>query len=159
MINSLDISAFENGRNFISLGKIRPEIVSFLIEKEPSLAGQLNSETEILFWKDRLRHTELHKDDFFSETVLMDTPSFYNEFYNCLERIPFIISNPDYISVHKKDNSISFIKDFSAHVSVAIRISSSGSLSYRTMYPITDAQLNNYISKGSSWKWSEPQNT
>mgnify|MGYP005975428447 FL=1 len=149
MINSLDISAFENGKKFISLGKIRPEIVSFLIEKEPSLSGQLNSETEILFWKDRLRHTELHKDDFFSD----------NEFYNCLERIPFIISNPDYISVHKKDNSISFIKDFSAHVSVAIRISSSGSLSYRTMYPITDAQLNNYISKGSSWKWSEPQNT
>lgn len=149
MINSLDISAFENGKNFISLGKIRPEIVSFLIEKEPSLSGQLNSETEILFWKDRLRHTELHKDDFFSD----------NEFYNCLERIPFIISNPDYISVHKKDHSISFIKDFSAHVSVAIRISSSGSLSYRTMYPITDAQLNNYISKGSSWKWSEPQNT
>ena len=129
MINSLDISAFENGKKFISLGKIRPEIVSFLIEKEPSLSGQLNSETEILFWKDRLRHTELHKDDFFSD----------NEFYNCLERIPFIISNPDYISVHKKDNSISFIKDFSAHVSVAIRISSSGSLSYRTMYPITDA--------------------
>ena len=64
MINSLDISAFENGRNFISLGKIRPEIVSFLIEKEPSVSGQLNSETEILFWKDRLRHTELHKDDF-----------------------------------------------------------------------------------------------
>ena len=87
MINSLDISAFENGKNFISLGKIRPEIVSFLIEKEPSLSGQLNSETEILFWKDRLRHTELHKDDFFSD----------NEFYNCLERIPFIISNPDYI--------------------------------------------------------------
>ena len=149
MINSLDISAFENGKKFISLGKIRPEIVSFLIEKEPSVSGQLNSETEILFWKDRLRHTELHKDDFFSD----------NEFYNCLERIPFIISNPDYISVHKKDNSISFIKDFSAHVSVAIRISSSGSLSYRTMYPITDAQLNNYISKGSSWKWNEPQNT
>ena len=149
MINSLDISAFENGKKFISLGKIRPEIVSFLIEKEPSLSGQLNSETEILFWKDRLRHTELHKDDFFSD----------NEFYNCLERIPFIISNPDYISGHKKDNSISFIKDFSAHVSVAIRISSSGSLSYRTMYPITDAQLNNYISKGSSWKWNEPQNT
>lgn len=47
MINSLDISAFENGKNFISLGKIRPEIVSFLIEKEPSLSGQLNSETEI----------------------------------------------------------------------------------------------------------------
>lgn len=73
--------------------------------------------------------------------------------------IPAIISSPDYLSIHKKDNSISFIKDFSSHVSVAIRISSSGSLSYRTMYPITDAQLNNYINKGTSWKWIEPENT
>ena len=149
MINSLDISVFENGRNCVSLGRIRPEIVSFLIEKAPYLSGQLNSDTDILFWKDRIKHTELHKDDFFSD----------NEFYNCLEMIPAIISNPDYLSIHKKDNSISFIKDFSSHVSVAIRISSSGSLSYRTMYPITDAQLSNYIDKGSSWKWIEPENT
>lgn len=149
MINSLDISVFENGRNCVSLGRIRPEIVSFLIEKAPYLSGQLNSDTDILFWKDRIKHTELHKDDFFSD----------NEFYNCLEMIPVIINNPDYLSIHKKDNSISFIKDFSSHVSVAIRISSSGSLSYRTMYPITDAQLSNYIGKGSSWKWIEPENT
>ena len=33
------------------------------------------------------------------------------------------------------------------------------SFSYRTMYPITDAQLNNYINKGTSWKWIEPENT
>lgn len=149
MINSLDISVFENGKNYVSLGRIRPEIVSFLIKKAPYLSGQLNSDTDILFWKDRIKHTELHKDDFFSD----------NEFYNCLEMIPTIISNPDYLSIHKKDNSISFIKDFSSHVSVAIRISSSGSLSYRTMYPITDAQLSNYIDKGSSWKWIEPENT
>lgn len=149
MINSLDISVFENGENCVSLGRIRPEIVSFLIKKAPYLSGQLNSDTDILFWKDRIKHTELHKDDFFSD----------NEFYNCLEMIPTIISNPDYLSIHKKDNSISFIKDFSSHVSVAIRISSSGSLSYRTMYPITDAQLSNYMDKGSSWKWVEPENT
>lgn len=149
MENILDISVFESGSNCVSLGKIKPEIVAFLTQKIPQLSGQLNADTDILFWKDRLKHTELHKDDFFSD----------NEFYNCLEQIPSIISNPDYLSVHKKDNSISFIKDFSSHVSVAIRISASGSLSYRTMYPITDAQLSNYIEKGSSWRWSKSENT
>lgn len=149
MENILDISVFENGSNCVSLGKIKPEIVAFLTQKVPQLSGQLNADTDILFWKDRLKHTELHKDDFFSD----------NEFYNCLEQIPSIISNPDYLSVHKKDNSISFIKDFSSHVSVAIRISASGSLSYRTMYPITDAQLSHYIDKGTSWSWNKSENT
>lgn len=149
MENILDISVFENGSNCVSLGRIKPEIIAFLTQKVPQLSGQLNADTDILFWKDRLKHTELHKDDFFSD----------NEFYNCLEQIPSIISNPDYLSVHKKDNSISFIKDFSSHVSVAIRISASGSLSYRTMYPITDAQLSNYMEKGSSWRWSKSENT
>lgn len=65
MINSLDISVFENGKNCVSLGRIRPEIVAFLTEKAPYLSGHLNPNTDILFWKDRVKHTQLHKDDFF----------------------------------------------------------------------------------------------
>lgn len=145
MANILDISIFEKGTGCISLGKLAPDIVAFLIEKAPHLAGILNSDTDILFWKDRIKHTELHKDDFISD----------NEFYHCLEQIPFIIENPDYLSIHPKDSSISFIKNFSSHVSVAIRISASGTLSYRTMYPITDAQLTNYIDKGRAWEWKK----
>ncbi len=145
MIEILDISIFENGQNCISLGKLNPNIITFLTEKVPHLSGILNSNTDILFWKDRVKHTELHKNDFISD----------NEFYNCLEQIPSIIANPDYLSIHPKDNSISFIKDFSSHVSVAIRISATGTLSYRTMYPITDAQLTNYISKGRAWAWNK----
>ena len=145
MANILNVSVFEKGTSCISIGKLSPDIVTFLTEKAPHLSGLLNSNTDILFWKDRIKHTELHKDDFISD----------NEFYNCLEQIPSIIEKPDYLSIHPKDNSISFIKNFSGHISVAIRISASGSLSYRTMYPITDAQLTNYIDKGRAWEWNE----
>ena len=140
----IDINEFSN-KNFISLGKLSPGVVDFLLEKSPNLSGILSCEKEILFWKDRLKHTELHKNDFFSD----------NEFYLCLEEIPSIIHNPDYLSIHPKDNSISFIKDYSGHVSVAVRVSATGQLSYRTMYPITDAQLTNYISNNRAWPWKK----
>lgn len=77
-----------------------------------------------------------------------------NCIYNCLEQIPSIIANPDYLSVHPKDSSISFIKNFSSHVSVAIRISATGTLSFRIIYPLMDAQLSNYIDNGRAWAWN-----
>ncbi|MBD5521796.1 MAG: hypothetical protein HDR03_11380 [Lachnospiraceae bacterium] len=144
MADILDISVFEKGQNCISLGKLSPDMIAFLIEKVPHLSGALSPDTDILFWKDRIKHVELHKKDFISD----------NEFYNCLKQIPSIITNPDYLSVHPKDNSISFIKTFSSHVSVAIRISSTGTLSFRTMYPIMNAQLTNYIDNGRAWMWN-----
>ena len=71
------------------------------------------------------------------------------------EDIPDIIHAPDYISIHPKKNSISFIKDYSQHVSVAVRISLDGKLSYRTMYPITDAQLQNYLNIGRAKRYND----
>ena len=76
----LDINSFSDDVKCISLGKIEPKMVDFIIERAPQLASMLNADTEI-------------------------------------------IHNPDYLSIHPKDNSISFIKDFSAHVSVAVRVS------------------------------------
>ena len=145
MAETLDISVFEQGKNCMSLGKLSSDMIAFLIEKAPHLSGILNPNTDILFWKDRIKHTELHKNDFISD----------NELYNCLEQIPTIIANPDYLSIHPKNSSISFVKNFSSHVSVAIRISATGALSFRTMYPITDAQLTNYLYKGRAWVWNK----
>ena len=73
----------------------------------------------------------------------------------CLESIPEILQTPDYISVRTKDNSISFIKDFDQHISVAIRITVDGKLSYRTMYPLMDAQLTNYLDKNMAWQFTK----
>lgn len=63
-----------------------------------------------------------------------------------------IIQNPDYISIHPSDESVSFIKDYDKHISVAIKISIDGKMVYRTMYPLTESQLNGYIENGRAWK-------
>lgn len=70
----------------------------------------------------------------------------------CLREIPQIIQNPDYISIHPADESVSFIKDYSKHTSVAIKISTDGKMVYRTMYPLTESQLQNYIGNNRAWK-------
>ncbi|WP_373216137.1 PBECR2 nuclease fold domain-containing protein [Ruminococcus sp. 5_1_39BFAA] len=96
----------------------------------------------MIFWHDRIKHTERHKKDFSSP----------EEYAKCFLHIPDIIKHPDYISIHPNKDSISFIKDYADHTSVAIRISLDGKLAYRTMYPLRDSQLENYIKNGRAWK-------
>lgn len=142
----LDITLFDSGTKYISIGRLNASLIQFITSKNSAIGNKLSPDEDILFWKDRVKHTELHKTDFISDNV----------YYSCLKNIPEIIQNPDYISIHPKDNSISFIKDFSQHTAVAIRISLNGKLSYRTMYPLMDAQLSHYIEKGHAWKYEKP---
>jgi len=144
-VQELNTDLFDENTSFVSLGRLHPNMVDFIVQRKPELKSLLSAEKEVLFWKDRINHTERHRKDFFSET----------EYELCFQQIPQILHNPDYISVHPKDNSISFIKDFSSHVSVAIRISIDGKLSFRTMYPLMDAQLSHYIDAGYAWKYDK----
>jgi hypothetical protein len=143
IVNELNLDVFNDDTSCVSLGRLDQDMIDFITARKPELQSILSENKDVLFWKDRISHTERHKKDFFSE----------NEYNLCFQQIPTILHNPDYISVHPKDNSISFIKDFSSHVSVAIRISTDGKLSYRTMYPLMDAQLTHYIDAGFAWKY------
>lgn len=144
-VKQLHKDLFDENTSFVSLGRLHQDIIDSIIQHKPELKPLLSPDKEVLFWKDRISHTERHKKDFFSP----------NEYELCFQQIPQILHDPDYISVHPKDSSISFIKDFSAHVSVAIRISTDGKLSYRTMYPLMDAQLTHYIDTGYAWKYNK----
>ena len=142
-ITTLTPELFIENLNCVSLGTIPKAQIDLIEAKYPNYTGQINPNTDIIFWKDRIKHVNEHKNDFISDIA----------FQNSFENIPNIIQYPDYIGVHPKDNSIIYIKELSAHVSVAIRISPNGGLVFRTMYPITDAQLQHYISKDRIWKW------
>lgn len=102
-----------------------------------------------------LEHTieKLNIHNFSNEIKSISIGKLSDEFYRCLEDIPNILKYPDYVSIHPNDQSISFIKDYSGHTTVAIKIASDGIMSYRTMYPLTDEQLNNYINNGRAWKY------
>ncbi len=93
-------------------------------------------------WSERFEHIEKHKNNFENEEM----------FDMCVEMIPEIIKNPDVIGVREKDNSIQFIKEIENNILVAIRLNTKGNLSFRTMYPITDSQKENYIKKGTAWR-------
>ena len=144
-MKKLDIDIFNERIHCISLGKLTKEVVDFIVEKHPDYKRVLSTEQDILFWKDRVAHTEKHRDDFLPDI----------QYLTCLEEIPKILKKPDYIGIHPKDSSISFIKDFNQHVAVAIRISATGKLSYRTMYPLMDAQLENYIKRNRAWAFEK----
>ena len=133
---------FDDGLKYVSVGHIQPYIVESIIEKYPEFADILSSDQDILFWKNRIKHTERHKKDFVSD----------EEYELCFEQIPDIIKNPEYISIHPNKDSISFICKFTDNISVAVRLSTNGRWAYRTMYPLRKSQLLNYIKQGRAWK-------
>ena len=131
--NKLDRKIFDD-QNRVCIGIVRAEFVDFF--NTHGFDGSLKYDTPIVFWKDRVEHTDLHKDDFLSDIM----------YQNSFEAIPEIIYRPDYISIHPKDKSISFIRDYTSnHVNVAIRVTLNGNLAYRTMFPLLDATLTHYI--------------
>ena len=140
----IDLNQLQN-QKCVSLGTLSPEIIDFLKTKRPDVGNLLSDKEEIVFWNDRISHTEDHKDDFVSDAL----------FYKCFENIPAIIRRPDYISVHKTGKSISFIRTVSQNVAVVIRVTTAGKMAYRTMYPLMSAQLDNYINSGNAWEYAK----
>lgn len=71
-------------------------------------------------------------------------------YYNHL--IPDIISNPDYVGIEHKNNSIEYIKEVSIDpnviIKIAIRVSSNDKYFVRTMYNISDHKIQSALSKG-----------
>ena len=108
-VKSLHTDFFSDNTNHVCIGNLSQEQIDFIEKKCPDYIGLLKPTTDIIFWKDRIKHIELHRDDFMSDIA-------YN---NCFESIPDIIKCPDYISIHPKDHSLIFIKELSAHISVA----------------------------------------
>lgn len=140
----LDVNLFSDDIKFQSIGRFTEEMAQFILSKKPDFEGRISTDKDILFWSARVKHTERHRKDFSNDS----------EFEQCIEDIPEIIQHPDYISIHPTDESVSFIKKYSKHVNVAIKISTDGKMVYRTMYPLREAQLNEYIKSGRAWKYS-----
>ena len=125
----------------VSIGTISEEVAAFIESKRPEI--HINRNSDVVFWDNRIAHTENHKDDFVSDVVYED----------CFKTIPDFINNPDIISIKKDNSSISFIKRLSQDVSVVVRINNKGTYSYRTMYPLLSAQLDKYLEDGTAWEY------
>ncbi len=93
---------------------------------------------DIILWSDRVEYTQKHIKDFESE----------DDYYKHMSTIPTIVQNPDYVGLHPKDNSIQYVKRIDEIMLAGIRLKDTGSIIFRSSYPITQGKLNNYINSG-----------
>lgn len=138
----LDINIFDGNCRCVSVGYLDKTKVDFLTDKIPDLKDVLK-ENDILLWDNRIEYTEKHKGNFFKA----------EDYYMCLENIPSIIDSPDYIGINPTDSSLQFIKRYGRNILLAVRFTTNGKLSYRTLYPITDSQLHDYMRKNKAWEF------
>ena len=127
MDTKLDLSALRNSTKSIKIGELTEEVINVL--------GLNTKPRNIYMWSDRLQHCDKHKCDFSDETE-------YNE---SLENIPSIVQNPDYVGVHPNNKGIFYIKKLKSNCLVGVTMDS---LLFRSMYPIKEGKLNNYIKQG-----------
>lgn len=60
----LNITDFTDDIKNVSIGKIKQNFVEQILERKPEFQGRISSETDILFWKSRIKHTQRHKKIF-----------------------------------------------------------------------------------------------
>ena len=112
----------------IKIGELNQKVIDLLnLDLKPQ---------NINIWSTRLfEHCEKHKKEYSS-------PSSYNQ---AIKSIPTIISNPDYVGLHRNVN-IHYIKKLDDISLVGIQIiKGGGGLLFRTIFPITEAKLKKSI--------------
>lgn len=131
---NLDISKLESGFTSIIIGELSEKVINLL--------GLNRKPCDIIMWEDRFKYIHKHICDF-------KTPE---NFYNCISCIPEVIAKPDYIAKHPTKNSIEYIKRLDELFIVVVRIKPTGNLAFRSAYPLTENQLQNYLDSGTAIK-------
>lgn len=127
MDDKINLDDLKKNTKSIKIGELTQEVIDILsLDANPR---------NIYMWSDRLNHCEKHKNDFSSE----------KEYLRSLENIPTIIKNPDYVGLHSNNKGIFYIKKLDSNCLVGITMDS---LLFRSMYPIKESKLNNYIKQG-----------
>ena len=122
------------------VGELNKAELYILEKKRPEFARTI-TETKVFMWEDRLSHIEKHRPNY-KQTADLD---------RYISQIQEIIEEPDYLGVRDSDNSLQFIKHLEDNVPIAVRLTVKGKLYLRTMYPVTDSQINDYLRKGTAW--------
>lgn len=134
-MDKLDLKFPEKGIKKAKIGELTEKTIKLLgIDRKPC---------DIVIWDDRLKYIEKHKKDFKDEET----------YYKCMEKIPLILKEPDYVGLHPNDGSIQYIKQIDELTLVGIRLKASGELCLRSSYKITEGQLKYYIESGRVKKY------
>lgn len=78
------------------------------------------------------------------------------DYENHKNHLTLILSNPDYIRINNRDNSLEYVKEFKVgneYIKIAVRVSTSGKWFVRSMYSLNTNRVNKFIKKGTLVKY------
>lgn len=131
-MQEFDINKISKGKSRnIKIGELTLEVINILdLDLKPQ---------NINIWSTRIEeHCEKHKKEY-------STPASYSK---AVKSIPDIISNPDYVGLHRNGN-IQYIKELDDISLVGVQIvKGGGGLLFRTIFPITKDKLEYNIRNG-----------
>ena len=131
-MEKLDIKELNSSKSKnIKIGELSENVIKLLnLDLPPQ---------DISVWSTRiLEHCEKHKEEYSSSAA----------FYEAIANIPLILSEPDYIGIHKNGN-IQYIKKLNDISLLGIKIlKGNNGLLFRTIFPITQDKLNYLVKKG-----------
>jgi len=100
------------------------------------------AETDIVMWYDRVAYCRKHRASYASDA----------EYEFCINKIPDILANPDYVAKRPNSESIDYIKRIDKLMIVAVRVKDNGPFMVRSAYPLNEEQLSDYLTHGSAKK-------
>lgn len=131
-MKKIDINTLNKGKSKnIKIGELSKDVIELL---------NLNLKPQnINIWSTRIEeHCEKHKKEYSS-------PASYNQAINS---IPLILSQPDYVGLHKNGN-IQYVKKLDDISLIGIQIiKGSGDLLFRTIFPISEIKLEHALKSG-----------
>ena len=132
-MDELNIKKLSKGKSKnIKIGELNQVVIDLLhLDLKPQ---------NINLWSARIEeHCEKHKEEY-------STPTAYHQ---AVKSIPLILSEPDYVGLHKNGN-IQYIKRLNDISLVGIQVlKGSGNLLFRTIFPISEVKLKNSITSGN----------
>ena len=69
----------------------------------------------------------------------------YLKYHN---KLSIIISEPDYVGINKNDGSLEYVKVFSEHVKITVRVAGDEKLYVRSMYTVLNSRTEYFIKSG-----------
>ena len=69
-------------------------------------------------------------------------------FLKYYDKLSQIISEPDYVGINDEDGSLEYVKIFSDHVKLAVRIAGDDKLYIRTMFTVLESRTDYFIKSG-----------
>lgn len=131
-MQTFDINKINRGKSRnIKIGELAPKVIDALnLDLKPQ---------NINIWSTRIdEHCGKHKKEY-------STPTAYDQ---AVKSIPDIISNPDYVGLHKNGN-IQYIKELDDISLIGVQVvKGGGGLLFRTIFPITRDKLEYNIKNG-----------